>query len=1253
MKKKWGSLAMAFAFAIGGLLSACGGTGGGSALSANSATGKTATVNIHIIAPEPIAAIKYVGAAKTRAEQLRLVLAATKSFSVSVTGAPASLFLTCATGCNASANLTANGAFLTLAGIPVGTARTFTVRAWDTIGATGKVLSTGTVIQDVNVGVNQIGVNLNGIPVSIQPAKATVNVATPNVTDLPTKAQFTAFDADGNTLMNTSFSPTGDPAVVTGSITLTTLTVTSVTSGHLTIGRVITGAGFTAGTKITGFITGTGGTGTYTITPSQTRASTTITEASGTGCTLAITATAVAAPFGPGPITAATPLCPAGTGYFEGDILAIAPASGFDSGDALAQVVSTDGTCGTDCGAITAVNIIYPGTFYYSSEKGTGLQLVVTANGLGAILGAVPAVQHAGINYAVGDLLNVGSGLLQVATITPATGAVLTLNVIVPGSGYAAVSAGTGLKLNIVTPVLPVLGQGVNGTTETVPTATQVTGVVVNTPGTGYSVGDVLTIAGGVTPATVMVDSILPGGGVATVHLITVGTGYANTTGVATSAGPNTVVANYTASSAALTPALASVPAVMWKVVNNSISTSPFPFLLIDSTMGSFCDQTVGVADGLYCAPPVIPAGYAPATGIIVTAQSTLQSYLNPALPLTVAPVTAATATVFLMNAGGTNVVLGPSEPGMPTLPMFVENNSTHAGTFSWSPPAAGGGTFDSYAGGFTDVNLITFGCLPLMPNSLLSTTWWDLGGPSPCAWPPTTPIVVPAGYAPVFGIAAVNTSNLPFISGPSALVMTPNGNVTGVVKEMVSGFPIYNAGVTIFTPYPGPGITPSANCSVTWTDASGLTVTFTPTAGGQLPSSLLSFTIVALGTGYAVGDQVTLAGGTGTLTVGTVNGTGGVTSFSSVTAGNGYFSPPYTADATTIAPDTVNLASINVNLGGTPCGAYVPGDLLEVSTTETSPSGTAIQPAFLKVATTATTGTGATATWTSAGAGVTSSPPIIANGGAGYTALDVLTIMAGTLDATLTVNTVGGGGTITAWTLTTPGTIYPSTGGTTSATGAMLKSVSLIEGGKGYANAGTAALTTVNNFLTNAFPGTNPIFTDGNGAFSFNNVAIFNGYGLLVVPPAEGNPIGTESAAMYVNWNVVGNNGSGSSTSTTTGTSTATGTGGIASYAASTGLTTAPGVFSGLTSGVGTSTVVSTTSTTTGTYTETTIFPIETWPVLTTTGSVTGTFTSTKTFINIGTGTGTNVFTHSGTQTNTSVVTSTATGTTITLLPR
>ena len=59
-------------------------------------------------------------------------------------------------------------------------------------------------------------------------------------------------------------------AVFTGSISTTTLTVSSVSSGTIAVGQALYGVGVTAETVITGLGTGTGGAGTYTINTSQT-----------------------------------------------------------------------------------------------------------------------------------------------------------------------------------------------------------------------------------------------------------------------------------------------------------------------------------------------------------------------------------------------------------------------------------------------------------------------------------------------------------------------------------------------------------------------------------------------------------------------------------------------------------------------------------------------------------------------------------------------------------------------------------------------------------------------------------------------------------------------------------------------------------------------------------------------------------------------------------------------------------------------
>jgi hypothetical protein len=69
-------------------------------------------------------------------------------------------------------------------------------------------------------------------------------------------------------------------AIITGSISGTTLTVTAISQGAVSMGQTLSGTGITAGTTIVGFLTGAGGNvnevGTYTVNISQTVTSTTI-----------------------------------------------------------------------------------------------------------------------------------------------------------------------------------------------------------------------------------------------------------------------------------------------------------------------------------------------------------------------------------------------------------------------------------------------------------------------------------------------------------------------------------------------------------------------------------------------------------------------------------------------------------------------------------------------------------------------------------------------------------------------------------------------------------------------------------------------------------------------------------------------------------------------------------------------------------------------------------------------------------------
>ena len=73
----------------------------------------------------------------------------------------------------------------------------------------------------------------------------------------------------------------------TGSISGTTMTITAVTAGTITLGCPITGTGVAANTIVTAFVSGTGGIGTYTVSVSQSVSSETL-SSGGSAETIAI-----------------------------------------------------------------------------------------------------------------------------------------------------------------------------------------------------------------------------------------------------------------------------------------------------------------------------------------------------------------------------------------------------------------------------------------------------------------------------------------------------------------------------------------------------------------------------------------------------------------------------------------------------------------------------------------------------------------------------------------------------------------------------------------------------------------------------------------------------------------------------------------------------------------------------------------------------------------------------------------------------
>ena len=80
--------------------------------------------------------------------------------------------------------------------------------------------------------------------------------------------------ANGLLALNGSLASSGFAG--TGSISGTTLTITAVSSGVISVGQVLSGAGVLNNTTVIGNLTGTGGAGTYLLSTSQTLSSTTL-----------------------------------------------------------------------------------------------------------------------------------------------------------------------------------------------------------------------------------------------------------------------------------------------------------------------------------------------------------------------------------------------------------------------------------------------------------------------------------------------------------------------------------------------------------------------------------------------------------------------------------------------------------------------------------------------------------------------------------------------------------------------------------------------------------------------------------------------------------------------------------------------------------------------------------------------------------------------------------------------------------------
>ena len=133
---------------------------------------------------------------------------------------------------------------------------------------TGSISGTTLTVTAVSSGTIGINQSLSGVGVTSETIITALGTGTGGVGTYTVNLS--------QTLASNPLNSSTVGAKFTASISGTTMTVTAVASGTIYLGQTIQGTGDTAGTIVSAFLTGTGGTGTYTVSASQTIASETM-----------------------------------------------------------------------------------------------------------------------------------------------------------------------------------------------------------------------------------------------------------------------------------------------------------------------------------------------------------------------------------------------------------------------------------------------------------------------------------------------------------------------------------------------------------------------------------------------------------------------------------------------------------------------------------------------------------------------------------------------------------------------------------------------------------------------------------------------------------------------------------------------------------------------------------------------------------------------------------------------------------------
>ena len=210
-------------------------------------------------------------------------------------------------------------------------------------------------------------------------------------------------------------------AVFTGSISSTTLTVSSVSSGTIAVGQSLYGVGVSAETVITALGTGTGGAGTYTVNVSQTvtaRALNSATVGAKFTATIGQTLSGVAITGVAGQFSATAATQPLAVG----------------------QAVTVSGTAG---GLGSIVGYSNPTTYYIIATNGSTtftLSATPTGSGITTVVGSLTGLTFAVANNTL-NVTAVASGTIYLGQTVQGAG--VTANSVITALGTGTGGAGT------------------------------------------------------------------------------------------------------------------------------------------------------------------------------------------------------------------------------------------------------------------------------------------------------------------------------------------------------------------------------------------------------------------------------------------------------------------------------------------------------------------------------------------------------------------------------------------------------------------------------------------------------------------------------------------------------------------------------------------------------------------------------------------------------------------------------------------